>query len=574
MATEVPNFLWQAFNTECDNVNRPPSLNIILRSLQQLTYTGSDIRGRFVDHPRLGSMAQVAHSIGRAGSTLSAPVLTPLAAYCIGEALGSMLAEQYLQDEDITIVIGRDPRLHGMRLADAFARGAESNERVRVVYTGLATTPACNAFLRLREVQASVMITASHLPQDRNGFKMFFADTGLMTRTQLEQIAERAQVTANRLYSGGTLPPSSGADAVMCSEWANWMPDYAAQLKASIVEQAKAGDRPLEGLKIVLNAGNGAGGFFADVLAELGADVSSSIGIDADGTFPSSVPNPEYKPMIDETIQACRQASADIGIMLDTDADRCGLVVGDGSGDYCALNRNRLIALVAVMFGDQPGAGIVTDSVTSEGLADFITNLGLKHVRFVKGYANVINKAKELTVAGVVDAQVAMETSGHCAMRENDYSDDGTYTAVKVVSLLAKIRKEQPNASLLDMIANLRELDEVSELRLTVKDESLATMQQTFDFCALELEQLCSTRSDWELDVENLEGVRVRVGTDGSFFMLRKSLHDPIISLQIESSSKDAARSTVVAPLLALFASEPSIESTLSMDVLEAYLRK
>jgi hypothetical protein len=51
---------------ECDDVNRPPSLNMLLRTLHQLTHEGSstDIRGRFVDHKRVGTVASVAHEIG------------------------------------------------------------------------------------------------------------------------------------------------------------------------------------------------------------------------------------------------------------------------------------------------------------------------------------------------------------------------------------------------------------------------------------------------------------------------------------------------------------------------------
>jgi hypothetical protein len=62
-------------------------------------------------------------------------------------------------------------------------------------------------------------------------------------------------------------------------------------------------------------------------------------------------------------------------------------------------------------------------------------DLGLQHVQYFKGYANVINKARKLTEAGIANAEVAIETSGHCAMQENGYLDDGTHTAVKAIVL-------------------------------------------------------------------------------------------------------------------------------------------
>ena len=168
-----PPFMMQAF-TACDDTNRPPSLNLLLRSLQQLSYGSSDVRGIFTDHARLGSVASVAHAIGRQTS-LEAPPLTPLAAFCFGHGLATLLVQQLGDDkEEITIVLGRDPRTHGTRLADSLARGALSvDSRVRVYYTGIATTPACASFAQSGLADAAVMVTASHLPKDRNGFKVF-----------------------------------------------------------------------------------------------------------------------------------------------------------------------------------------------------------------------------------------------------------------------------------------------------------------------------------------------------------------------------------------------------------------
>ena len=556
----TPSFLRTAFLTECDNTNRPPSLNILLRSLDDLLGRGgsSDIRGRFVDHYRVGSLASVAHTLGKI-PVGSVPPLTPFAAYCLGAGLAKALKEN--NEDTVTILLGRDPRLHGERLTDALARGAESIPGVQCYYTGIATTPAC-ATLVPDKATAAIMVTASHLPPDRNGFKIF----GDVSKEQLWKMGEYAAQVVSEWYSHGILPPSSGH--VMCTQWVDWMPEYAERLRSAIVSQSSKGDRPLEGFKIVLNAGNGAGGFFNQVLADLGADMSGSIHIEGNGDFPNGVPNPESQTMIDATLEACRRENADLGIMLDTDADRCGFVVprtvmDDGKrSDYEPLNRNRLIALLAVVIAEEyPGGSIVTDSVTSEGLATFIEGLGLSHIRYLKGYANVINKAKE------TDSELAIETSGHCAFQENRYLDDGTYVAVKVVSLLSRLKEGQ---SLLGLIADLVEVDEVAELRMTAVDGSLDTMQRVFDFCALEVERLAEVFDEWTVDRDNLEGIRVRLD-DGQFFMLRKSLHDPIISLQIEAKSKDVARRLVTKPLLSLFEDENLIRSQLGLDVLHDY---
>ena len=358
------------------------------------------------------------------------------------------------------------------------------------------------------------------------------------------------------------------------------MPKYEATLTKAILRETDAAskndDKPLKGLKIVLNAGNGSGGFFGPILADLGADMSASIHLEPDSAFPAGVPNPEYKPMMDATLKRCQETHADIGIMLDTDADRCGFIVprvvnqDDGTRDqYEPLNRNRLIALLGTIFAStSENCTFVTDSVTSEGLETFLTSLGIDHVRFLKGYANVIGKARELTESGTANAEVAIETSGHCAMRENGYLDDGTYTAVKVVSLMANTRND--SGSLLDLIADMSEMPIIEELRMEAG--SLATTKSVFDLAVVTIEQaiLADTQTGWSLDTDNLEGIRVRTG-NGGFFMLRKSLHDPIVSMQVEGVSKEEIRDTVVRPLFEMFATEDAIRSHLELSVLEEY---
>jgi hypothetical protein len=156
-------FLKEYFHTEIDDFNVPPSLSILRRSLAQLA-SGSDVRGRYVATPVTAkgarSMAALAHACGQT----SLPALTPFAAHCLGYAFAKMVVqEQEQQDEqrqpygshddnhkkdEIIICIGRDPREHGVVLADAFARGAGGVPKVKVVYTGIATTPALFEFCR------------------------------------------------------------------------------------------------------------------------------------------------------------------------------------------------------------------------------------------------------------------------------------------------------------------------------------------------------------------------------------------------------------------------------------------
>ena len=85
------------------------------------------------------------------------------------------------------------------------------------------------------------------------------------------------------------------------------------------------------------------------------------------------------------------------GIIFDTDVDRAGAVANDGK----EINRNRLIALIsAVLLEEHPGTTIVTDSITSSGLAAFIAEKGGVHHRFKRGYKNVIDESIRINKSG------------------------------------------------------------------------------------------------------------------------------------------------------------------------------
>jgi phosphomannomutase len=179
-----------------------------------------------------------------------------------------------------------------------------------------------------------------------------------------------------------------------------------------------------EGLKIIVDAGNGSGGFFAGkVLAPLGADFSGSQFLEPDGNFPNHVPNPEDSTAMTFICNAVKREKADLGIIFDTDVDRFAIV--DASGQ--PINRNELIALIsAVILEEHPGSVIVTDSITSAGLKWFIEEeSGGIHHRFKRGYKNVINESIRLNKEGK-ESWLAIETSGHAALKENHFPDDET----------------------------------------------------------------------------------------------------------------------------------------------------
>jgi phosphomannomutase len=309
------------------------------------------------------------------------------------------------------------------------------------------------------------------------------------------------------------------------------MAEYAARFVKIIREQVnhpKHFDEPLSGLKIVVDAGNGAGGFYAtEVLARLGADISASQFLEPDGRFPNHVPNPEDEIAMLSVTRQVKATNADLGIIFDTDVDRAALVVRNGQ----MINRNSLIAMVsAVILREHPGTTIVTDSITSNGLTWFINEyLGGHHHRFQRGYKNVINEAIRLNKEGK-ECHLAIETSGHAALKENHFLDDGAYLITKLIITMARLQQE--GKSLINLIEKLPTPASSIEIRIGINTPDF---KEYGEKVITELGLYAANHVGWELATENYEGLRVQCSKPQGWFLLRLSLHDPVLPLNIES---------------------------------------
>ena len=373
--------------------------------------------------------------------------LTSEAAYLIGRAFAIwLLKKKNIKPDECIIGIGTDSRITGPELKKQAMMGM-LDEGIYVSDCGMASTPAMFMSIVYPETRydGACMITASHLPFNRNGLKFFDKDGGL-EHDDITAILEIAAGLAEQV-SSDTLTRPLPTDCNRLTEF-ELISLYSANLCMKICDGVNAEnyDEPLKGLKIVVDAGNGAGGFFVnEVLNELGADTIGSNFLDPDGMFPNHIPNPENKDAMKAICDATVAAGADLGLIFDTDVDRMSAVLSDGT----PINRDSIIAMIAAILApDYPGSTIITDSVTSDRLTDFLENqLGLKHLPYMRGYKNVINKCKELNAKGIV-SPLAMETSGHGCLKENYYLDDGAYLAVKLVIAVAREAAEAALAQL------------------------------------------------------------------------------------------------------------------------------
>ncbi len=453
--------------------------------------------------------------------------LTPAVAKILGQAFANWLSQKLdKQTSDLLISVGRDSRLSGSELMQAVITGINSLGS-QVDDFAIASTPAMfmSTVTEGFNCDGAIMLTASHLPFNRNGLKFFTAQGGLEKKDISDILALAEKNEFELATSQGKITNH------------DFISVYAQQFVTKIreaVNHPEHYEQPLKGLKIIVDAGNGAGGFYADkVLQPLGADIAGSQFLDPDGTFPNHVPNPEDKVAMASICEAVIKHQADFGIIFDTDVDRSAAVDQFGK----ELNRNRLIALIsAIVLQEHPKSTIVTDSITSDGLTKFIEqDLQGVHHRFKRGYKNVINESMRLNQLGQ-ESWLAIETSGHGAMKENYFLDDGAYLVSKLLIELAK--SKLAGKSLTELIANLQEPIESEEFRIKLNVEDFRALG---DRVITQLQEFANTQPDWKIASNNYEGIRVSctANDENGWFLLRLSLHDPVMPLNIESNSKD-----------------------------------
>ncbi|MBO7520458.1 MAG: phosphomannomutase/phosphoglucomutase, partial [Clostridia bacterium] len=212
--------------------------------------------------------------------------------------------------EDLKISLGHDSRITADRICAA-AKTALIKSGVTVIDCGLASTPAMFMTTIDLKTDAAIEITASHHPFDRNGIKIFLPTGGLEGSFVSEILALASdEISVDNVKPGKVIS-------------IDYMSDYAKHLRELIIKSVSNGSMPLAGKKIVVDAGNGVGGFYAEnVLEPLGADITGSRFLEPDGMFPNHIPNPEDKTAMKSICEAVLGNSADLGIIFDTDVDR------------------------------------------------------------------------------------------------------------------------------------------------------------------------------------------------------------------------------------------------------------
>ena len=333
----------------------------------------------------------------------------------VGQAVGTVALEK----EAGPVVVARDGRLSGPYLMEGMIEGILSTG-CDVLDIGAVPTGVLYYAAHEMAAGSGVMITGSHNPPDYNGFKIMVAgDT-------LHGVAIRnlyARIKADDLQSGeGTVTQK---DVV---------PDYIERIASDIKVERN--------LKVVIDCGNGIGGVCAaETLRAIGVEVLPMFD-EVDGTFPNHHPDPSEPENLKDLIDSVRLMDADLGLALDGDADRLGVVTLAGNIIY----PDRIMMLLALDVLDRkPGATIIYDVKCTSHLPKVISEAGGNPVMYKTGHSLIKAKMKEL------GSPFAGEMSGHFFFGERWYGvDDGIYAAARLLEILGNT--ETPPEAILNAL--------------------------------------------------------------------------------------------------------------------------
>ena len=343
------------------------------------------------------------------------------------------------------------------------------------------------------QADAGVMVTGSHNPPEHNGFK-FMLGSGSFYGDRLKRLGDLA-AEGTPAADGGRVEDVDVFDAY--------------------VEALAAAYRGRGRLKVVWDPGNGASGDVVQALARRLPGRHDVINGDIDGTFPSHHPDPTVAANLVQLQRHIGKGSHDIGIALDGDGDRIGVVDDRGRIIWADL----LMALLARdVLSARPGATVIADVKSSQALFDEVASLGGNPVMWRTGHSLIKAKMVE------ADAPLAGEMSGHLFFADEYYGfDDAAYAAVRLLNVI-----EGSGESLSALRDRLPTLANTPEIRFDCPDE------EKFGVVAELRDRLVSEGRQ----VNDIDGVRVN--SEDGWWLLRASNTQAVLVARCEARDQAA----------------------------------
>jgi len=403
--------------------------------------------------------------------------------------LGQAVAIQYRPAQ---VVIGGDgrlstPQLKRMLTASLVAAGCH------VVDLGIIPTPLFYFARYHLGIKTGVMVTASHNPPHYNGFKLAFGD---MPVTE-EEMAQLQELMAQKALA----PEGKGI-----KELVDPIPAY--------TEFGKSQIKVCDGLKVVVDYGNGVGAITGPKLWEHSGANVISLFCNVDGRFPDRSPNPAVAGNLTAVSRTVVDEKADFGVAYDGDADRVAIV--DELGHV--VKADKVIALMAQDRLRNGVGAVVYDQKCSRLVSQVVRQAGGVPVMEKSGHTFI--KTTFLKKAAVY----AGELSGHHFFRSLPQGDDGVLASLFFAQMLKRLG--QP---LSDLVETLPDYPITPDIRLPVSPDEAERI----------LSKLRNGLAD-EATLSYLDGVRV--GYSDGWGLARQSVTEPLLTLRFEGENQDALR--------------------------------
>ncbi len=415
--------------------------------------------------------------------------------------LAGALGEFFAQNRAKRVAIGYDARESGPRFCELLTRGFTSSG-IDMVLIGRVPTPVLYHTVFTRDVDGGVMITGSHNPPDHNGFKICLGKDALFG-SQIQEIKALALAAETRPVGSVRFDEKNSVERIEVLD----------VYCRDIISRASVGARKL---KVVVDAGNGMGGVTAvPVYRELGVELTELF-TEPDSNFPNHHPDPTVEENLADLIAKVREINADLGIALDGDGDRIGVVDETGRiiwGDELMVLFSRAV------LAERPGATIIAEVKCSQTLFDDIAAHGGEAVMWKAGHSLIKAKMKE------TEAAIAGEMSGHIFFADRFYGfDDATYAGARLIEILSKTDPDISGLSVL--LADIPKTFSTPELRVACSDET------KFDVVKRLAEHFSRTH-----DVITIDGARINF--DHGWGLVRASNTQAILVLRFEADSDE-----------------------------------
>jgi phosphomannomutase/phosphoglucomutase len=322
------------------------------------------------------------------------------------ERIAMAAAAVYVREGKKEIAMGMDGRPSSPRIKNLFSQTL-IRYGLQVTDLGLVPTPVVYFAAFKDKMDGAVIITASHNPSEYNGFKILLG-TAALYGNGIKEIYH--------LACDGPFPGEK--KGAICQK--DILPEYLAYIENNIKLNKK--------IRVVVDGGNGTGGITApELYRSLGAEVIP-IYCDVDGRFPNHHPDPTVAKNLQDLIAKVKETGADLGIGLDGDADRIGVVDSRGR----ILWGDQLLVIYARdILKDHPGATIISEVKASEVLYSEIKKYGGVPIMWKAGHSLIKKKLFE------ENALVAGEVSGHMFFNDKWFGfDDAVYAGARLLEIL------------------------------------------------------------------------------------------------------------------------------------------